>query len=100
MKTLVYPVLLTLLPLLVLLVLLYRWRLKNFSTNVKAIVAVCYFVVTSTAALVSSYMSLTGISEKGIRCGTGAVAFLFLGAIIFALGVIFLFHDNNKSAKN
>jgi hypothetical protein len=100
MKILVYPVLLTLLPLLVLLVLLYRWRLKNFSTNVKAIVAVCYFVVTSTAALVSSYISLTGIGEKGIKCGTGVITFLFLGAVTFAVGIIFLFPANNKPANN
>lgn len=102
MQTLIIPFIIIFIPTIMLLSLLQYLRMTNqISTSLKVFLGFAFVIVGMLASFYAMTVSMDGMSQKGIRCATGAIAFIPLGFIVNIIGVpILLVSFKNANRKS
>jgi hypothetical protein len=104
MQILLVPIIIILIPITILLFVLYFLKKsKKISWSLKVGLGSVIIIVGLLASFYAMTISINGMSQKGIRCATGAVAFIpigFIGNIVGVPLLLILFKNTNANNVN
>ena len=102
MQILIIPFVIIFVPITILFFLLqFLKKINKISTSLKVGLGFVFVIVGLMMSFYAMTISIEGMSQKGIRCATGAVAFISLGFIVNIVGVpllLALFKNGNTKA--
>jgi hypothetical protein len=88
MKILLIPFLIILIPLVILFFFLrHLTKAKKISVLLKIALGLVFIAIGIPTTFFAMTISISGMSDKGINCMTGAVAFIPLGFIVNLIGI-------------
>ncbi|OPZ32173.1 MAG: hypothetical protein BWZ00_00102 [Bacteroidetes bacterium ADurb.BinA174] len=97
MKIFFFPLLITLIPVVVLLLFLRYWkREKSFSLLVKILVGSAFLFLAVCFTYLAMRLSIEGHMEKGISCATGVITFIPISLILNGCGIPLILILENK----
>ena len=100
MQILLTPLIIIFIPITILFFLLQSFKKsRQISISSKIALGLTFIIFGILASLFAMIVSINGMGQEGIKCATGAVAFIPLGFMIHIVGVplLLILFKNRKS---